>query len=146
MENNYSSYNENLKQLLKFNYTVVIIITIVILGVTLYLLKLKCKKEAFIGLCGCLIIVAIILISSILPYHRDIKENAYFVYEGEFYVEECYYSNRSATYILIKTNDSEHSKRYKIICNTSCINNDTYYMGSFVCAKHSNTIVDIKLE
>ena len=141
-------YAEQLKSYTKIGIAIIIIVFVVFALFFLISLKdgsLK-DKVILIGLILLLMIAPIVYITSVLPYHLDIKQQTYEKYQGEFYIEDYYYATRKGTYILIKRNDEKVSVRYKAPSNLTGIEVNTTYIGEFIIAKHSQVLLDIKVE
>lgn len=78
----------------------------------------------------------------VLPCQLDINNQSYEEYVGEFYVEE-YGKRGKGVYIFIKKPEDKKSICYRAPGHI-IIETDTSYIGSFIIAKHSRTLVDIK--
>ena len=105
------------------------------------------ERNTAIILCVCsLVLSASIYFLKILPVQKDINQQSYIVYDGEFYVKETKTANRSGTYIYIQSSKDSSPIRYEVLCDINKINNDTTYTGYFVYSKHSKIIVDIRIK
>ena len=82
--------------------------------------------------------------TSVFPIQRDIRENAYETYTGEFYVDECY-GSKTNVYITIKCGDQNKVKRYTVLCDVKEVENYTTYNGIIVYSKHSKYLLNIDL-
>ena len=74
-------------------------------------LKVKDKRLAVFTLIGGIILSIAIYFTSIYPGQKDINENAFVSYSGEFLVEECYSVSSGGTYILIKCGEQDDALR-----------------------------------
>ena len=104
---------------------------------------MKDKKMAIVSLVAAFLISSLMYFVCIYPHEKDINENAYITYTGNFYVEKCYFVNRGGSYIVLKYEDSTKATRYKVLCDVSCIENDTQYYGTIVYSQRSKCLLDI---
>ena len=109
-------------------------------------LKVKDKRLAVFTLIGGIILSIAIYFTSIYPGQKDINENAFVSYSGEFLVEECYSVSSGGTYILIKCGEQDDALRYKVLCIVNEIKDNTTYQGTFVYSKHSKCLVAIETQ
>ena len=143
-----STYNDKLYSSIKFSIVMIFLIIVIVLVALLLMNKNKLlERNTAIILCVCsLVLSASIYFLEILPVQKDINQQSYIVYDGEFYVKETKSANRSGTYIYIQSSNDSSPIRYEILCDINEINNDTIYTGYFVYSKHSKIIVDIRIE
>jgi len=143
-----STYNDKLYSSIKFGIVMIFLIIVIVLVALLLMNKNNLlERNTSIILFACsLILSASIYFLEILPVQKDINQQSYIVYEGEFYVEEIKTASRSGTYIYIQASNDSTPIRYEVSCDVNEINNDTSYMGYFVYSKHSKIIVDIRIE
>lgn len=142
---NQSVYVQKLSEYLVLPISLMVIVCIMILVLTFICIRIKYRNMAFLNVVGGLLILLTMYIFCVQPYQRDINENAFITYTGSFYVEECYSVNRGGTYILIKYENDQSSIRYKVLCDTSTIQNETLYFGSIIYSEHSKCLVGINL-
>lgn len=142
--NNAELYTQRLLDYIKLPTGIIIFIAVVTLVLIAVCLKIKYRKMAIFTLIGGIVISAALYFTSIFPFQMDVQKEAYITYSGEFYVEECYSSNRSGSYILIRYGEENESARYKVLCDVTEIENATLYQGTFVYSKHSKCLVDIE--
>ncbi len=142
-----TKYAEQLSGYSKLATGIMIVIFIVFLIMLLVCVIIGAIKERSIKITlGIFLLLPIVVyVTSVLPYRLDIKQQSYETYQGEFYVEKYYFATRSGTYILLKTENDSQSIRYKAPGNLEGIEDDTYYNGEFVIAKHSKTLVDMSV-
>lgn len=144
--NPYELYAELLTNYLKLPIAllwVVIALSILLIAICL---KVQNKKLAVFTLLGGIILSIAIYFTSIYPGQKDINENAFISYSGEFVIEECYAVSRGGTYIFIKCSDQDNAIRYKVLCNVNEIEDNTTYNGTFVYSKHSKCLVAIEMQ
>ena len=122
---------------------IVIALSLILIAVCL---KVKYKRLAVFTLVGGMILAITIYFTSIFPAQKDINENAFISYSGEFVVEECYTVNRGGTHILIKCGEQDDSMRYKVLCSVNEIEDNTTYNGTIVYSKHSKCLVAIEMQ
>ena len=136
-------YIEQLKSYANIGVAIIVFILVVFSISFCLFKKIGCLKDKAIqiGFVLLLTIAVIVFLTSVLPYHLDIRQQSFIEYCGDFYVED-YYVTRSGTYILIKT-DGDSSIRYKASSNLVGIEKSTAYNGKFVIAKHSKILLDI---
>ncbi len=142
MENQYTKYAEILSKLKQVNIWIAVIIALVIITLIAITIKLKDTKLTWLALISGFVIIAILYATSIMPYSKDINENAYTTYEGKFYLEEIQFINRGGTYIYIKLPNEAESKRYKASSNLEFQFPATYY-GRIVTSDNSNILLEI---
>ena len=139
-------YAKLLKEYITLPVWLIIIISAIMFTLMVICLKIKYRKMAIFSLIGGLILSVAVYVTSILPFQRDIQEEAFITYSGEFYVEECYSLNRGGTYILIRYGEENESVRYKVLCDVTEVENETGYNGTFVYSQHSKCLVEIELQ
>ena len=147
-EQSVARYAERLTSYTKIGITVIVIV-FVLFSVFFF----KCLKDGVlkdkgivIALILLLLIAPVVYITSVLPYHLDIKQQTYEKYQGEFYIEDYYYATRSGTYILIKRSGEKNSTRYRAPSDLTEIKANTTYTGEFTIAKHSKVLLEIAVE
>ena len=122
----------------------IVLATIVLLIGIIWVSKIGALKEPSIIIpiiiCFCLVLALYFIY--VLPCQLDINNQSYEEYVGEFYVEE-YGARGKGVYIFIKKPEDKKSIRYRAPGHI-IIETDTSYIGSFIIAKHSRTLVDIK--
>ncbi len=138
-------YNETLSEYMTFNIWIIIFIALALAALIVVSIIFRLKRCSVVLTIAAVLIILGSYLFCIFPYQRDITEESYEIYEGEFYVESCYFVTRGGTYIIIRHNDSEKEIRYKVLCDVEKIEDDTVYNGKFVYSKHSKCLVDIIL-
>ena len=140
----YDEYAEILLRYIKLP-KIAICIGLLVLFILLFVaIKLKCLKSFSIWLIIGLLTVLLAYYFSVYTYQKDIKNNDYIEYTGEFYVESYYYATKSGLFILIKTPEDEKPIKYRAYGNID-INNKTSYYGTFVVGKNSKALVDLRM-
>lgn len=139
-------YAELLSNYLKLPIALLWIVVALSLVLIAICLKVKYKRLAVFTLVGGIILSITIYFTSIFPAQKDINENAFVSYSGEFAVEECYTVNRGGTYILIKCGEQDDSMRYKVLCDVKEIKDNTNYYGKLVYSKHAKCLVAIEIQ
>ena len=148
MTDNLSIYSDKLYSQIKVGIIIISLIVILIVLAFIWMIKNKLlqRNTAIILSVSCLLLATLIYLFEIYPLQKDINQQSYVVYEGNFYVKECKSANRAGTYIYIKSSNSSNVIRYKVSCDVDKINNNTSYMGKFVYSKNSKILVDITVE
>ena len=141
--NPYLEYDQKLLDYISFSKWIIAAVVVVTLGLILLCIKVKYKKMAVVALVGGVAISLIAYAFCVYPYQKDINNQSYVTYTGEFYVEEYYSVNRGGTYILISCDSQNNATRYKVLCDVSDIENDKTYNGTFVYSESSKCLVDI---
>ena len=140
---NYEQYNELLQRPLLLWRGFLVAEVIIFLGLLIFCLKYKIKNGPILMVIIGFILALTIYLFLILPFQKDIEENAYTTYTGEFYVVGSYFSN--ASYIEIQFPDQEKSVRYHLLCDNSYIDDHTQYEGTLVYSTRTKCLVDIIL-
>ena len=141
----YSKYNAMLNNEKTVAITLIVIIIIIMFGLIIFGLKMKIKYITSIAIVGCIIGSVFIYLVGIFPYDKDIRENAYETYTGQFTVEDYFSTNRGRCYVIIKYPESSRSFRYEVLCDTPDFELYTTYKGSFVTSKNSKCLVNIDI-
>lgn len=144
---NIQKYNEYAGILSKYIKLPIIVLCIglLILVVLLFVaIKLKCLKSFSVWLIIGVLIASFAYYFRVYVYQKDIRNNDYIEYTGEFYIESYYYATKSGLFILIKTPEDEKSIKYRAYGNID-VNNKTSYYGTFVVGKNSKALVDISI-
>ena len=139
-------YAELLSNYLKLPIALLWIVITLSLILIAICLKVRYKRLAVFTLVGGMILAITIYFTSIFPAQKDINENAFISYSGEFVVEECYSVSSGGTYIIIKCDEQDDAMRYKVLCDVNEIDNNTSYNGTFVYSKHSKCLVAIEIQ
>lgn len=116
---------------------------IIIIGSLILCLKYKMKDMAIVTVTVFTALIIICCVFLIYPYQKDIEENAYTFYTGEFYVVRSYFSNGNR--VEIKYPDRDKSVIYRVFCDDSFIYSETQYEGTLVYSTRSKCVVDIIL-
>ena len=144
MENN-QQFSKLLQGYVSFATWILVFIIVVVLLLFIFCLFVKYKRMAiltiFVGFLLCLVYCCF----CIFPYQKDIKDEAYITYTGDFYVQECYFVNRGGNYILLSYDGLDKVVRYKALCDVSLISDDTVYNGTIVYSHNSKCLVDIQI-
>ena len=141
----YTEYAERLSRYFKLPLIVLCIGLFVLVISFFVVIKLKCLKTMSIILITCLRVGLFGYYFRVYLYQKDIKNNDYIEYTGEFYVESYYYATKSGLFILIKTPNDEKPVKYRAYGNID-VDNETSYYGKFVVGKNSKALVDISIE
>ena len=141
----YSKYNEMLNNEKTVAIILIVIIIIIMFGLVIFGLKMKIKYITSVAIVVCIIGSVFIYLVGIFPYDKDIRENAYETYTGQFTVEDYFSTNRGRCYIIIKNPKSSHSFRYEVLCDTPDFELHTTYNGSFITSKNSKCLVNIDI-
>ncbi len=140
----YNHYNELLQSEVFMGRIVLAFVMIVIIGVLILCLKYKLKNMATATVITGAAMILICCIFLIYPYQKDIDDNAYTVYTGEFCVTDRY-TDKGGVYIMIKYPDQKKNVRYQLLCSDPFSDDETEYEGTLVYSERSKCIVDIIL-
>ncbi len=141
---NYNHYNELLQGEVFMGKIVLMFVIIVIIGVLILCIKYKLKNMSIVTMITGAAMILICCIFLIYPYQKDIDDNAYTVYTGEFYVVDSY-TDKGGRYVRIKYPNQKENVRYQLLCNDSFSEDETEYEGTIVYSTRSKCIVDIIL-
>ena len=141
MNNNYDQY-----LLSEISIVVVLLCILIILAVIIACFGVKYfKNQQTTNAIACSTFFFVIIIACIvsgvycIPYISDIKNHSYIRYEGVFYVTDGEHDLRSGSQPLVKFENSEESKRFKIRCNTYL--SDGCHEGYIIYSQRSKMIV-----
>lgn len=120
----------------------------VIIALVVFSIKFKEHKLAAIyGIVGT-VGIAVFFFLEVNPFLMDANQKSFEEYSGEFFVEEYVDATRGSSYCIFTYGDND-SVRYDVLCETEFykqnIEKGKTYKGSFVLAKHSESIVDINI-
>ena len=145
MEKSFEVYNDKLKDFIHLGIIIMVFIIVVFIALAIWTCK-DSGKLAVISLLAGLCLSLLAYFTSIFPFQRDINNQSYIEYTGEFYVEKHFATNGGGPYIFIKTNDDKKIVRYNLKCDANNIDFETTYYGTFIYAKNSKTVVNIEVD
>lgn len=141
----YTEYAEILFKYTKLPMVAIYIGILILVILSIVAIKLKYFKKFLIWIIAGVMIVLFAYYFKVYIYKKDINNNDYIEYTGEFYIEDYYYATKNGLFILIKTPEDEKSIKYKAYGNIDIDINTTYY-GTFVIGKNSRALVDLHTE
>ena len=141
----YAKYDEILNSEKTVAIILIMLIVITMIALIIFGLKIKLKYitsgAIIVGLIGTIFMYLV----GVFPYDKDINENAYETYVGEFIIEDYFSTNRGRSYVIIKCNENTHSLRYEVLCDVPNFELYTIYEGSFTVSQNSKCLMDIDI-
>ena len=135
-------YNEMLRNCADFGRGFQVFIVIFSIACLIVCLRLEWKNGVIMITAFCVFGLIGTYFFEIYPYEKDIEENSYIVYTGEFYIEGFYF-NGGKSLVYIEYPDKDKIIRYRRLCDNTNIDIETWYEGTLVYSKRSNCMVDI---
>lgn len=139
-------FNNKLNSYISLYSTILVILLIVFCLMVFVVLKfVKDIKLAIITASVGVVISLCVYSFCIYPIQKDLNDQSYITYEGEFYIEEFKTMNRTSTYVFIKTPENEKAIRYTLVGDISNFENHLNCKGKFVYAAKSKFLLEVSI-
>lgn len=138
-------YADKLEKIMRLNMGMAALMLVAMLVLVVFCLKFKDTRMAIVSIVGGIAIVLAMYCFCLYPYQKDINEQAFITYHGEFVVEDYYYVGRGGAYILLQCPEEQKSVRYQVLCDVPEVENGRVYQGEFVYSKRSKCLLNIEI-
>ncbi len=142
MSYNFASYDEKLSRLVRLDTGVLIAFICFCVIITVLCLYYRLKWGALSVFVICTLVVCLMYFNLINPQRLDIENQSYVIYEGEFSVDEYYYSSRNR-YIEIRIPGNDEILKYEVICTVPELERYKTQQGYFVISERTQLLLDI---
>lgn len=145
MEAKYVEYAAKLSNATIPPICIIVVSCLAFLVIAILFARIKEAKDAF-GCIVCGILISLLTyFTSIYSFQKDIRQNAYISYTGEFFVEDYYAVKGGGEYIILKTSENGKETKYHYLCDSFLVEAGESYYGTIVYTKYSKSLVDIVL-